>query len=125
MIGGASIVTYLMRTLWENFYVVLREYQLYVFGYLLISSVVSFCICYRFGPVTNPKTRNLLQWGLQVSFLSLIYLLLYIWFYLQVCGLILVFVSSEHKEGVMSVILAALIVYNFPRALWAKFQMLW
>ena len=44
----------------------MREYNYYVLGYLIISSIISFAICYRFGPVNNSKTVHLLQWGLQV-----------------------------------------------------------
>lgn len=58
---------YLIRSLWENLYSVLREYHYYVVGYLAISSVISFAFCYRFGPVKNPRTIHLLQWGLQVQ----------------------------------------------------------
>lgn len=66
LVGGSSMVLYLIRSLWENLFSVLRDYQNYVVAYLLISSVISFVICYRFGPVTNPRTIHLLQWGLQV-----------------------------------------------------------
>ena len=67
LIGGSSIVFYLLRSLWENLYAVLREYHYHVIAYLAVSSVISFAFCYRFGPVTNPRTINLLQWTLQVS----------------------------------------------------------
>nr|CAG4646577.1 EOG090X0DPX [Macrothrix elegans] len=56
------------RNLFENLYSVLQEYHYYVAAYLLISAIVSFALCYRFGPVTNPKTIHLLQWGLQVQY---------------------------------------------------------
>ena len=66
LIGGSSIVFYLLRSLWDNFYSVMREYNYYVLGYLIFRSIISFGLCYRFGPVTNPKTTHLLQWALQV-----------------------------------------------------------
>merc|ERR1711911_259585 len=44
----------------------MREYNYYVLGYLISSSFISFALCYRFGPVNNPKTVHLLQWALQV-----------------------------------------------------------
>lgn len=66
LVGGSSIVFYLLRSLWENLFSVLREYQYYVVAYLITSSVISFAFCYRFGPVTNPRTIHLLQWALQV-----------------------------------------------------------
>jgi len=66
LIGGSSIVLYLLRSLWENMYSVMREYNYYVLGYLISSSFISFALCYRFGPVNNPKTVHLLQWALQV-----------------------------------------------------------
>ncbi|XP_046639191.1 nuclear envelope integral membrane protein 1-like isoform X3 [Daphnia pulicaria] len=107
LIGGSSIVFYLIRSLWENMYSVLREYHYYVIAYLAASSVISFAFCYRFGPVTNTRTINLLQWSLQL------------------CGLYLVFESSEHKEGAMAIILVTVVSHNFPGAWWARCQTLW
>nr|CAH0110531.1 unnamed protein product [Daphnia galeata] len=107
LIGGSSIVFYLIRSLWENLYSVLREYHYYVIAYLAVSSVISFAFCYRFGPVTNARTINLLQWALQL------------------CGLYLVFESSEHKEGAMAIILVTIFSHYFPGAWWARCQTLW
>ena len=107
LVGGSSIVFYLIRSLWENLYSVLREYHYYVIAYLAVSSVISFAFCYRFGPVTNARTINLLQWALQL------------------CGLYLVFESSEHKEGAMAIILVTIFSHYFPGAWWARCQTLW
>ena len=68
LVGGSSVVFYLLRSLWENLYSVMRDYNYYVLGYLIISSVISFGLCYRFGPINNPKSVHLLQWALQVCY---------------------------------------------------------
>ncbi|XP_057375932.1 nuclear envelope integral membrane protein-like isoform X1 [Daphnia carinata] len=107
LIGGSSIVFYLLRSLWENLYSVLREYHYYVIAYLAASSAISFAFCYRFGPVTNTRTIHLLQWGIQL------------------CGLCLVFESSEHKEGAMAIILVTVVSHNFPGSWWARCRTLW
>lgn len=42
-------------------------------GYLLLVGIVSFGVCYRYGPLENERSINLLSWALQLLGLLLIY----------------------------------------------------
>lgn len=73
---AASMSIYLAQVLWENTHLILVQYREWVMWYILVTSLISFIICYRFGPVTNNRTKQIIQWFLQVcccniSFLSL------------------------------------------------------
>lgn len=68
---GWALSTWLLNILWENAQVILHQYKEYVLWYLMITSLISFIICYRIGPVTNTRTKNIIQWALQVKFNSI------------------------------------------------------
>jgi uncharacterized BrkB/YihY/UPF0761 family membrane protein len=64
---AASMSIYLVQALWENAQLIAVQYREWVMWYILITSLISFVICYRFGPVTNVKTKKIIQWFLQVK----------------------------------------------------------
>lgn len=43
-------------------------------GYLVLVGFVSFAVCYRYGPLVDKKSINILSWTLQLFGLLLIYL---------------------------------------------------
>lgn len=57
---------YAIQILVENLNIILILYYKYILGYILFSILVSFVICYRYGPVTNSKSIDLIRWTLQV-----------------------------------------------------------
>ncbi|CAN7937230.1 unnamed protein product, partial [Ixodes hexagonus] len=104
---GWSLVLYVLQLLWSNVYDVLEQYRHLLAGYVAISALVSFAVCYRLGPPTNPRTLDLLQWSLQLLALGL------------------VFLSSELREVTGAVVLVLLAAYNFPAAWSARLRTLW
>lgn len=44
----------------------------YLIIYVFVAGVISFAVLYRFGPVENPRTFNLIQWSIQLLALILI-----------------------------------------------------
>ena len=44
----------------------------YLLIYVFVAGVISFAVMYRFGPVENPRTFNLIQWSIQLLALILI-----------------------------------------------------
>ena len=44
----------------------------YIIVYVLVAGIASFAVIYRFGPVENPRTFNLIQWSIQLVALLLI-----------------------------------------------------
>ena len=63
---GWTMSFYLIQILWENIQLIVVEYREFVAWYILLMSLISFVIAYRFGPVTNVRTKKLIQWFLQV-----------------------------------------------------------
>jgi hypothetical protein len=57
---------YAIQMLIENLNMILILYYKYILGYIGFSVLVSFVICYRYGPVTNPRSIDLIRWTLQV-----------------------------------------------------------
>lgn len=69
---AASMSIYLARLLWENAQLIVIQHREWVMWYILVTSLISFVICYRFGPVTNARTKKIIQWFLQVNLISYI-----------------------------------------------------
>ncbi len=49
------------------------QYKEYLIGYVVCAGIISFAVCYYFGPVTNERTVKLLQWSLQLIGLLCVY----------------------------------------------------
>ena len=64
---GWSMSFWLAQVLWGNAQMIVLQYKDWVLWYILITSLISFGICYRFGPVTNTRTKKIIQWFLQVT----------------------------------------------------------
>ena len=43
-------------------------------GYVAVVGFISFAVCYRYGPLSDQKTINILSWTLQLLGLFLVYL---------------------------------------------------
>ncbi|NWU99702.1 NEMP1 protein, partial [Upupa epops] len=74
LLGGWSFSLYLLQLVFKNLQEICRSYWQYLLGYLLLVGFVSFAVCYRYGPLTNERSINLLSWGLQLLGLLLMYL---------------------------------------------------
>ncbi|KAK9892440.1 hypothetical protein WA026_019893 [Henosepilachna vigintioctopunctata] len=93
---GWTVTFYLLQLVKENLRTILGTYRTYIIYYTLISGVISFIICYRWGPIKDKKTRNLIKWSLQLL------------------GLSTMFFSSHFQEAVIAQISIVLIFYNIP-----------
>ncbi|XP_005188595.2 nuclear envelope integral membrane protein [Musca domestica] len=107
LIGGWTIGLYVIQMLWENLQVIIVTYRTYVFWYILITGVVSFFFCYRWGPPTNKRSKNIIKWLLQLMSLLLIYL------------------SSYYEEATAAIIIITIVLHYFPRSFWYKCRALW
>lgn len=94
---GWTVVIYFLQMLWENLRIILLNYKAYVIYYILSTGFISFIIFYRWGPIENQRTRNLIRWTLQI------------------CGLVLMFFSSHYQEAAMGQIVILLLFYNLPK----------
>ncbi|XP_032687912.1 nuclear envelope integral membrane protein 1-like isoform X3 [Odontomachus brunneus] len=107
LIFAGTMSVYLARTLLENAQLIAIQYREWVMWYILITSLISFVICYRFGPVTNTRTKQIIQW------------------FLQIAGLALVYNSSYFREASLSCCVVLVLLYNFPKAVLERGKRYW
>ncbi|KAK2586000.1 hypothetical protein KPH14_010570 [Odynerus spinipes] len=104
---GWTMSFYLAQMLWENAQLIILQYREYVMWYILVTSLISFVICYRFGPVTNTRTKHIIQW------------------FLQGLGLMLIYYSSYFYEASFLSCLVLVLLYNFPVVILHKGKKYW
>ncbi|XP_075301952.1 nuclear envelope integral membrane protein 1 [Opisthocomus hoazin] len=73
LVGGWSFSLYLLQLIFKNLQEICKSYWQYLLGYLLLVGFVSFGVCYRYGPLENERSINLLSWALQLLGLLLMY----------------------------------------------------
>uniref|UniRef100_A0A8C5IFJ1 Nuclear envelope integral membrane protein 1 n=1 Tax=Junco hyemalis TaxID=40217 RepID=A0A8C5IFJ1_JUNHY len=73
LVGGWSFSLYLLQLIFKNLQEICKSYWQYLLGYLLSVGLLSFAVCYRYGPLENERSINLLSWALQLLGLLLIY----------------------------------------------------
>ncbi|XP_034233712.1 nuclear envelope integral membrane protein 1 [Thrips palmi] len=105
--GGWAVVVYLFQMLWDNLRIVLVDYRLYVLSYVAITGFLSFIVCYRFGPVTDKRSINLIKWSLQGI------------------SMIIILCSSQFQEATVAIVLILVALYNFPKVLVSKAVSQW
>lgn len=67
---GWSGVLYCFSLLYNNLASLLDTYQTYIIGYTTVMSVVSFYICYWWGPPSSPRTLDIIRWTIQAIGIS-------------------------------------------------------
>lgn len=107
VIFGWSVGIYILQMLWENLQVILISYQTYVVWYIVGTGLISFVVCYRWGPVTNQRTKNLIRWMLKGL------------------GLTAIFLSSQFQEAAVGQIVILLLAHNFPKSWLNKSKTYW
>lgn len=107
LLGGWTIGLYVIQLLWENIQVIILTYRSYVFWYISITGIVSFLFCYRLGPPTNKRSKNIIKWLLQLM------------------SLIMIYFSSRYEEATAAIIILTMVIYYFPRSLWYKCRGIW
>ncbi|XP_033333193.2 nuclear envelope integral membrane protein isoform X1 [Megalopta genalis] len=104
---GWTMSFYLIQALWENAQLIVIQYREWLTWYILATSLISLVICYRFGPVTNRKTKKLIEW------------------FLQIVGLITMYYSSYFREASFFCCVLIVLLYHFPVAIVRKGRSYW
>ncbi|XP_067385784.1 nuclear envelope integral membrane protein 1 [Emydura macquarii macquarii] len=73
LVGGWSFSLYLIQLVFKNLREICKSYWQYLLGYVLLVGFTSFAVCYRYGPLENERSVNLLTWTLQLLGLLLLY----------------------------------------------------
>ncbi|XP_037539837.1 nuclear envelope integral membrane protein 1 [Nematolebias whitei] len=74
VVGGWSFCLYTIQLVFRNLKVILQEHWHMALGYVTVVGFISFAVCYRYGPLVDEKSINILSWTLQLFGLLLIYL---------------------------------------------------
>ncbi|CAK9823318.1 Nuclear envelope integral membrane protein [Anthophora retusa] len=104
---GWTMSFYIIQALWENAHLIAVQYKEWVIWYILLTSFISFVICYRFGPVTNARTKKLIEW------------------FLQIAGLLTMYHSSYFREASIFSCIVIILLYNFPIVIIRKGRSYW
>ncbi|XP_026288668.1 nuclear envelope integral membrane protein [Frankliniella occidentalis] len=107
LVGGSFVYIYIWRWIWENLRFILVEYRQYVLSYFGITGLISFVICYRYGPITDKRSKNLIKWSLQIM------------------SVVMVLLSSQFQEATIAIVLLLFALYKFPRSLVSKARSQW
>ncbi|ENN75781.1 hypothetical protein YQE_07738, partial [Dendroctonus ponderosae] len=95
--AGWTIVIYFLQIMCDNIKLITSTYQAYVIWYTVITGAISFVLCYRWGPVQNPRTITLIKWTLQLM------------------GLVTIYLSSCFQEAAMGQIILLLLMAGLPK----------
>ncbi|BES95170.1 Uncharacterized conserved protein (DUF2215) [Nesidiocoris tenuis] len=71
--GGWTVSMYMAHLVWDNIRTLLVDHKVYVLYYVLATGTISFYVCYRLGPVSDPRSMDLIKWTLQIASLVMIY----------------------------------------------------
>ncbi|KAM6929963.1 nuclear envelope integral membrane protein 1 [Lycodopsis pacificus] len=73
IVGGWSFSLYAIQLVFRNLGVILQEHWNVALGYVTVVGFITFAVCYRYGPLVDAKSINILSWTLQLFGLLLIY----------------------------------------------------
>ncbi|XP_008577892.1 PREDICTED: transmembrane protein 194A isoform X1 [Galeopterus variegatus] len=73
LVGGWSFSLYLIQLVFKNLQEIWRCYWQYLLSYILTVGFLSFAVCYKYGPLENERSINLLTWTLQLVGLCFMY----------------------------------------------------
>nr|XP_046253749.1 nuclear envelope integral membrane protein 1 [Scatophagus argus] len=90
IVGGWSFSVYAIQLVCRNLGIILREHWHVALGYVAVVGFISFAVCYRYGPLVDEKSINILSWTLQL------------------CGLLLVYLGIQIQQVALAIIVAAL-----------------
>ncbi|KAL6119521.1 nemp1 [Pungitius sinensis] len=105
IVGGWSFSVYAIQLVFRNLGEILQNHWNMALGYVAVVGFITFAVCYRYGPLVDTKSINILSWTLQLLGLLLIYLGIQIQ---QVAfSIIVAAVFSKHLEYPVSLMLSA------------------
>nr|XP_046218498.1 nuclear envelope integral membrane protein 2 isoform X2 [Oncorhynchus gorbuscha] len=74
LFGAGSGLSYLgYQTLFNHWEDITTLYWKHALGYLVVTGLISWAVCYKHGPISSERTLSLLTWGLQCLAMGLMY----------------------------------------------------
>lgn len=91
--------TYITNNIFDSSAHIFVKYWQWILGYVAVSAIISFAVCYRYGPVTEPRTLNIIKW------------------FLQFIALVFIFFGTQILEASVALIVVLITLYNLPPGL--------
>nr|CAD7442710.1 unnamed protein product [Timema bartmani] len=115
-LGCSTLGIFVFHSLWQYVHSIIFEYSNQVLTYILVTGLVSFVMCYRMGPPTDPRSRNIIKWTIQM-----------LNYYMgnRALSLALIFYSSFFKELVSAIMTLTAVLHYFPPGLSEKAISYW
>lgn len=107
LFSGWALVAYFAQMVFDNIQPLLFVYQKYVAIYVIITSFISFAVCYYVGPPKNERKKKLIMWTLQLL------------------GLVSIYFSSDFLEAVVAIMALTVVLYYFPTGKFVSFRRLY
>ncbi|ROL47005.1 Nuclear envelope integral membrane protein 1a [Anabarilius grahami] len=73
LMGGWSFSLYIIQLVFRNLQIILKDHWHLAIGYTIVVGFISFAVCYRYGPLVEERSINILSWTLQIFGLLLVY----------------------------------------------------
>ncbi|XP_077074625.1 nuclear envelope integral membrane protein 1 isoform X2 [Siphateles boraxobius] len=73
VMGGWSFSLYIIQLVFRNLQIILKDHWHLAIGYVIVVGFISFAVCYRYGPLVEERSINILSWTLQIFGLLLVY----------------------------------------------------
>lgn len=83
-----------------SFSTTVMSYWKWILGYIAVMGFLSFGVCYKYGPITDKKNLNILQWMIQAL------------------GLFLIYQGTQLPHISAAIIIVILTLYNLPPGLY-------
>ena len=73
MLGGWALVAWVMSEVKSQLLPMITSYPIFITMYILVVGVTSFLFCYWKGPISHPRTFQVIQWSIQLVAMMLVY----------------------------------------------------
>ncbi|XP_076093424.1 nuclear envelope integral membrane protein 1a-like isoform X1 [Mytilus galloprovincialis] len=80
----------------------IMSYWKWILGYIAVTGFLSFGACYKYGPITDKKSLNILQW------------------LIQTLGLLMIYQGTQIPKISVAIIMVILTMYNLPKGLYSN-----
>ncbi|XP_071156928.1 nuclear envelope integral membrane protein 1-like isoform X2 [Mytilus edulis] len=80
----------------------IMSYWKWILGYIAVTGFLSFGACYKYGPITDKKSLNILQW------------------LIQALGLLMIYQGTQIPKISVAIIMVILTLYNLPKGLYSN-----
>lgn len=108
--GGYTVIVSFFYWCMRNVFELSKTHWQYVILYIVGAGLITFAVLYRMGPVTNTRTFDLIQWGIQLVALVLLYFsneLMEIRVLTVVAALMCWFIPAKYVEPLKTCCIAA------------------